>query len=63
MFRVRERSMSDTPIEGWMNSDTLLGCAVSFVLSVGILLLPNNGAAAAGRLTFSDTVYELVKGY
>lgn len=63
MFRVRERSMSDTPIEGWMNSDTLLGCAVSFVLSVGILLLLNSSAAAAGGLTFFNIVYELVKGY
>lgn len=38
--------MSDTPREGWMNSDTLLGCAVSFVLSVGILFLLGNTAAA-----------------
>lgn len=40
MFRVRERSMSDTPREGWMNSDTLLGCVVSFVLSVGDICFP-----------------------
>lgn len=37
MFRVRERSMSDTPSEGRMNGDSLRGCAVSFVFGVGIL--------------------------
>lgn len=49
--------MSDTPKESWMNSDTLRGSAVSFVLSVGIL---NNRAAAARRLTFWNIMYELV---
>lgn len=60
MYRVRERSMSDTPMGGWMNGDTLLGCAVSFVLSVGIL---NNSAAAARRLTFFNITYEPVRGH
>lgn len=49
MFKVRERSMSDTPIEGCMNSDSL-GCAVSFVLSVGSLLLMNISAEASSIL-------------
>lgn len=38
MFGVSKRGMSDTPIEGAMNSDTLTKSAVSFVLSVGVFL-------------------------
>lgn len=61
MFRVRKRSMSDTPIEAWMNSDTLLGCAVSFVLRVGILWFLETSAAAARTLTFLNTLHDLLK--
>lgn len=54
--------MSDTPREDGMNSDTLLGCAVSFVLSVGILLLLNDSAADARRLAFFYIICVQVKG-
>lgn len=44
--------MSDTPKQGWMNSDTLPGCVVSFVLSVVFLLVENISAAEARGLTY-----------
>lgn len=57
MFGVSERSVSDTPTEDGMNSDTLVESAVSFVLSVGIFL----HAVAARRLAFLKIICELVK--